>query len=68
LVFDQDGQSLFSATQDGGLERWDLDSQSWIERLCELAGRDFNPEELESYDTNPICAEHFPQPTGTPGP
>jgi WD40 repeat protein len=71
LLFASDGISLVVGAQDGSIQRWDLDPKSWVERLCDMAGRDFNPEELQAYftgqDAPHVCAETL-QPTGTPTP
>ncbi|MFN2233339.1 MAG: WD40 repeat domain-containing protein, partial [Anaerolineales bacterium] len=40
-----DGRYLFSGSQDGSLQRWDIDPQSWIDRLCQLAGRNLTESE-----------------------
>ena len=40
-----DGRYLWSGCQDGSLLRWDIDPQSWIERLCQLAGRNLTESE-----------------------
>jgi len=68
LLFSSDGLNLTSAAQDGSIQRWDLDPELWIERLCELADRDFTSEELEAYGVQPVCKKPLTQATMTPGP
>jgi WD40 repeat protein len=45
LFFSQDNKSLFSGTPSGSILSWDVNPDSWAERVCELAGR--NLTELE---------------------
>ncbi|HJR79836.1 MAG TPA: AAA-like domain-containing protein [Anaerolineales bacterium] len=44
IFFLPDGKTLISASQDEVIF-WDLDPQSWIDKACSLAGRNFTPSE-----------------------
>ena len=44
IFFSADGKTLISASEDEVI-LWDIDPQSWIERACNIAGRNFNPQE-----------------------
>jgi WD40 repeat protein len=44
-----DGKSLISASTDGSLIIWDLDPMSWIQKACQIAGRNFTQEEWAQY-------------------
>jgi WD40 repeat protein len=71
LLFSGDGFGLISAALDGGIQRWDLDPQSWIERLCSLAGPNLTLEEhqllLSAGIHDPTCPG-LTQPNSTPTP
>lgn len=44
IFFLPDGNTLISASKDEVI-LWDLDPQSWIEKACNLAGRNFTQSE-----------------------
>lgn len=44
-----DGKSLLSDSYDGAVRIWDLDPTSWIEKACQIAGRNFTQEEWAQY-------------------
>ena len=71
LAYAQDGLTMYSATANGQLTAWDMDLNSWKERACRIAGRDFTPEEIGNYfpgrKYKSICPE-FAQATATPTP
>jgi WD40 repeat protein len=49
LAFDPVGKVLYSGDEIGNILKWNVDFQSWIERSCQLAGRNLTPEELAQY-------------------
>ena len=49
LVFAPDGQQLFSGGRDGQLLVWPASVESWQERACHIANRNFTPEEQRQY-------------------
>ena len=49
LAFGLDGRVLFSSSADGALRRWDVDPDSWREKACALAGRNFTQAEWAQY-------------------
>ena len=59
LMFNPDGDRLISAgcwigesqepCSSGEIRWWDMDPESWIERACEIAGRNLTQEEWEMY-------------------
>ncbi len=49
IAFANDGLYLLTGSQDGALAFWDIDPQSWIDRLCKLAGRNLSPTEWAQF-------------------
>jgi WD40 repeat protein len=49
LDFSPDGKTLAAGDTDGTIIVWDVDSQSWIEKSCQRAGRNFTRAEWEQY-------------------
>lgn len=48
-AFIDDGRTLVTATFQGGLYVWDMTPDGWVERACELAGRDLTRSEWARY-------------------
>jgi WD40 repeat protein len=48
LFFLSDGKTLVSATSQGVIF-WDVDPQSWIDKACRLAGRNFTESEFSQF-------------------
>lgn len=48
IFFLADGNTLVSASKDE-IILWDIDQQSWIEKACNLAGRNFTSSEWEQF-------------------
>jgi WD40 repeat protein len=49
LVFNQDNASLFSGTSTGSILSWDVNPESWVGRVCELAGRNLTEAEWQLF-------------------
>jgi WD40 repeat protein len=49
LAFSTDGQHLFSGGRDGQLIVWPAGVRGWQSRACQIANRNFVPEELRQY-------------------
>jgi WD40 repeat protein len=49
LAFAPDGLALYTGLEDGSLLRLDIDPNSWIERNCEMAGRNLSEEEWNQF-------------------
>ena len=63
LAFAPDGLALYTGLEDGTLLRWDIDPRSWVERSCELAGRNLTRIEWSQYyppDTYSKRCEQYP--------
>ena len=60
LFFSADGKTLISASQ-GEVIVWDIDPQSWVERACNIAGRNFNRQEWDEYIGNEVYHSTCPQ-------
>lgn len=62
LVFSPDGSALFSGGRDGRVLRWDVSPQSWVERNCQLAGRNLTSAEWQQFfpslPERPTCSEN----------
>jgi hypothetical protein len=58
LAFSPDSQVLASGSQTGNVILWDLNIENWVDRACELAGRNLTGDEWEKYfdlDYNVTC-------------
>lgn len=53
IFFSADGKTLISASKDEVI-LWDIDPESWLERACHIAGRNFTSSEWEQYVGNTI--------------
>jgi WD40 repeat protein len=49
IAFSPDGKTLASASADSAIILWGVDPQSWLEKSCERAGRNFTRAEWEQY-------------------
>lgn len=49
LAFSQDGLRLFSGSSDGAIIVWDVDLASWAGQVCQIAGRNLNPDEWKQF-------------------
>lgn len=49
LIFNQDNASLFSGTSTGSLLSWDVNPESWVGRVCALAGRNLTEAEWQLF-------------------
>ena len=49
IYISPDGKSLLSDSYDGAVRIWDLDPTSWIEKACQIAGRNFTQAEWRQY-------------------
>jgi WD40 repeat protein len=49
LAFSQDGLRLFSGSSDGAIIVWDIDLASWVDQVCQIAGRNLNPDEWKQF-------------------
>jgi DNA-binding beta-propeller fold protein YncE len=49
LTFDADGKHLYSSSTDGTIRHWDVDPDSWRERVCDIAGRNLTEAEWAQY-------------------
>jgi len=72
VAFSPDGKILASGSDDNSIILWDVDLQSWINKSCQRAGRNFTREEWKNYGfTEPYratCPQWpiEPEPTPTP--
>lgn len=49
LAFSPNSTTLFAASADGSLVRYELQSSLWIEQLCAVTGRNLTPDERRAY-------------------
>jgi WD40 repeat protein len=49
LAYDETGTVLYSGSSGGGLLRWDVDPQGWVERVCQQAGRNLTADEWAQF-------------------
>ena len=49
LAFSLDSRNLYSSSTDGTIRRWDVDPDSWRERVCDIAGRNLTQAEWAQY-------------------
>jgi len=49
IAFSPDGKTLASAGYNGNIQLWDVNFQSWIERACDIAGRNLSQDEWERF-------------------
>ena len=52
IAFGADGKILASGSVDGTITFWDMEPQSWIEKTCQRAGRNFTHAEWAQYFPN----------------
>jgi WD40 repeat protein/DNA-binding SARP family transcriptional activator len=63
LAFDADGKHLYASSTDGTIRRWDVDPNSWRERICDIAGRNLTQAEWAQYlpgEPYQITCEQWP--------
>jgi WD40 repeat protein len=49
IAFNPDGSLLASSGEDGTILIWDTSAESWVEKACARAGRNFSPLEWEYF-------------------
>ena len=52
VAFSPDGSTLATGNHSGAVTLWNMQESFWLERACELAGRNFTQEEWELYFPN----------------
>jgi WD40 repeat protein len=71
LAFSLDGRLLAIGSRSGTVLSMDIDAESWTQRACELAGRNFTAAEWKQFLPDqayrPTCSQ-FPLETPTPNP
>jgi WD40 repeat protein len=63
LAFSLDSRNLYSSSTDGTIRRWDVDPNSWRERICDIAGRNLTQAEWAQYlpgEPYQITCEQWP--------
>ena len=61
LALSADGQSLVVASEDDFVYLWPVDKRAWIDRACEMAGRNLTEQEWRLYGHGPqrrLCDEN----------
>jgi WD40 repeat protein len=76
LAFSPEGKTLASGADDDNIILWNMDPQSWIEKTCQRAGRNFTRDEWAEYfpaeeyhitcEQWPVETEVIPSPSPTP--
>ena len=64
LAFSPQGDKIYTGLENGTIQVWNLDPATWIERACQIAGRNLTPSELEQFFPNQDPRETCPQPPG----
>ncbi len=49
VAFDPDSAGMSAVDERGRVVWWDINAQHWVERACEVAGRDLSPIEWERF-------------------
>jgi WD40 repeat protein len=49
LAYATSGRAVTAMTERGGVLRWDLDLERWLENACRIANRELSPEERARY-------------------
>jgi WD40 repeat protein len=65
LAYSQDGKTLYAGSINGNMTAWDVDFDSWVQRACKIAGRNFTPAELIQFfpdqkNPPPTCPNFSP--------
>ena len=71
VAISPDGKTLTSGSLDNNILLWELDPQSWIEKACRRAGRNFTRAEWSQYfgnDEYRKTCEQWPLEGGPPFP